>query len=748
MHKKRLDADYDGDGSVSKGDSPEIFCECSLGKEEVVAEAEVKEEEEAKAAEHDEAQSQTETPGNEERCCVCGSEANIQVCSGCKATKYCSKKCQKSHHGHHSVYCNAIRDLEKLEKDKIYKDKSVREKQLDFWKQAKIVKLVGNKPMLSCFLNEKSTKALWDTGSMISLVDRDWLKENHPDAEVVPVAEFLEGEELTIRAANKSEIPFDGVVVLKFSLGPNEDGLSIPALVASSAIAEPIIGYNVIEHMVLHGTEADREKLKSCLCSNSSKWEPLIALIEKQASDPDFLTEIKTSESVHVPAGSKVRMRCRVKAQANSEEQTVLFTPKIREGDDELQFNECVSKLKRGKTNYVYVDAINESRVDKVVSKGSMIGSVHSVSAVIPMMRSVEVKPQKPKQKATVNAVDTGDAEEEVAAEWMPEFDLTHLDEDQKKLMTDMLKEVKGVFSRSDMDIGDVKDFEMKIHLTDNVPVKEPYRKVPRHMYSEVKNFIDDMIANGWVRESCSSYSAPIVCARKKCGGLRLCVDYRRLNNKTIPDAQPIPRIQDILDNLGGKQWFSTLDMSKAYHQGYISEEFRHLTAFSTPWTLLEWIRIPFGLRNSPPAFQRYINQLLGDMKGVICEPYLDDILVHSVTFEQHVEDLKKVLLRLMSRGVKLRGFKCHFAKKEVRYLGRMISGEGYRADPAEMAALNKFREPPKNIGELRSLLGFSGYYRGYVQGFAQRVKPLYDLLKSDVTEKDTKAKQKDKKAA
>ncbi len=326
----------------------------------------------------------------------------------------------------------------------------------------------------------------------------------------------------------------------------------------------------------------------------------------------------------------------------------------------------------------------------------------------------------------------------------MPEFDVSHLNEDQQKMIKDMLKEVKDVFSSSDMDIGNIKDFEMKINLTDNIPIKEPYRKVPRHMYSEVKNFIDDMVTNGWVQESCSSYSAPIVCARKKCGGLRLCIDYRRLNNKTVPDAQPIPRIQDILDNLGGKQWFTTLDMSKAYHQGYISEEFRHLTAFSTPWTLLEWIRIPFGLRNAPPAFQRYINQLLGDMKGVICEPYLDDILVHSESFEGHVADLKKVLVRLLSRGVKLRAFKCHFAKREVRYLGRLISGEGYRPDPAETAALDKFREPPKNIGELRSLLGFLGYYRGYVKGFAQRVKPMYDLLKC---KESVKKENKEKKA-
>ena len=281
--------------------------------------------------------------------------------------------------------------------------------------------------------------------------------------------------------------------------------------------------------------------------------------------------------------------------------------------------------------------------------------------------------------------------------------------------MMEMLKEVKGVFSRSDSDIGDIKDFEMSIQLTDNIPVKEAYRKIPRHMYTEVKNYIDDLITNGWVRESCSSYSSPIVCVRKKDGGMRLCIDYRKLNNKTVADAQPIPRIQDILDSLGGKQWFTTMDMSKAYHQGYVAEESRHLTAFSTPWTLLEWVRLPFGLKNCPPAFQRYINQMLGDLKGVICEPYLDDILTHSVTFEEHVQDLKKVLLRLLARGVKLRASKCEFAKREVRYLGRLVSGEGYRPDPAETAALDKFRDPPKTVGELAGLFRVLSYLRSRV---------------------------------
>ena len=334
------------------------------------------------------------------------------------------------------------------------------------------------------------------------------------------------------------------------------------------------------------------------------------------------------------------------------------------------------------------------------------------------------------KVKVKVSGVDGVAGEEETGSSAGPKWDLSHLEGHQQKLMEDMLERNKEVFSVNDSDIGNIPDFEMPIHLVDDKPVTAAYRKIPPHLYSEVKNYIDDLVSNGWVRESSSSYSSPIVCVRKKDGTMRMCVDYRALNAKTVPDSQPIPRIQDILDSLGGSKWFSTLDMSKAYHQGYISEESRHLTAFVTPWTLYEWLRIPFGLRNAPPAFQRYINHTLGDMKGSICEPYLDDVLCHSKDFEQHVKDLDQILTRMRSRGIKLRAEKCCFGKKEVRYLGRHVSADVYRPDPADVAVLEKFRAAPGNVGELRSLLGFLGYYRCYVQDFSRKVKPLYDMLK------------------
>ena len=131
-----------------------------------------------------------------------------------------------------------------------------------------------------------------------------------------------------------------------------------------------------------------------------------------------------------------------------------------------------------------------------------------------------------------------------------------------------------------------------------------------------------------------------------------------------------------------GKRWFSTLDMSQAYHQGEISENSRKYTAFATPWNLYEWIRIPYGIMNAPAGFQRFINSCLIGLRDKVCAAYLDDILGYSDTFEQHVKDMQAILRRLREKGIKLNPSKCVFFKEEIRYLGRLISANGYRPDP------------------------------------------------------------------
>ena len=281
-----------------------------------------------------------------------------------------------------------------------------------------------------------------------------------------------------------------------------------------------------------------------------------------------------------------------------------------------------------------------------------------------------------------------------------------------------------------DKDIGCIPDLEMEINLKNQKPVQKKYTSVPRSLYPEVKQYIEDLLNQNFINKSKSPYSSLVVCVGKKDGTLRLCIDYRELNRRTIADRHPIPRVQETLDCLGGNTWLTVLDQGKAYHQGFMSNESRAATAFVTPWGLYEWVRIPFGLMNAPANFQWFMERCLSDLRDKVTIPHLDDIIVFSRTFEAHVEHLREVLRKLRQHGVKLKPRKCSLFKREIRFLGRIVSGDGYRINPESVKAVEKLKETlPKTVGEVRQLAGTLSYYRRYIRNFAKIAKPIYDLL-------------------
>ena len=578
----------------------------------------------------------------------------------------------------------------------------------------RLVGLVGEKPIVHCQLGGEESEALWDTGAMVSMVNKTWLLQNHPSEKIESLEEFLKGDTLHLLAANNSKVAVEGVVILAFEVGGFE--IEVPFVVSADPMSHPIIGYNVIKHLVFAGGEKSCHLLKmSCPSISETNLATVVNLIKNEALQEDFV--ITSKENV-IPANSRYKVKCKTGYRTSTSEESVMFSPNVL--DSELDISESVTKVKLGR-GCVHVVVSNPTDNPVVLGKGVTLGSIEAISAVIPIMPS-ETGDDKPVQ---VDSVEVG-----IEDSWLPPVDLSHLPEDKKKIVEKVLMEEADVFCRDKEDQGDVTDMLMDIQLVDNVPVVVPHRQIPRPLYDEVKNFVNDLIVHNWVRESKSPYSSPIVCVRKKDQSLRLCIDYRALNKKIIPDKMPIPRIAEILDGLGGQEWFSTLDMAKAYHQGYVREECRKFTAFSTPWGLYEWIRIPMGISNAPPVFQRYVNMVLRGLLDRICMAYLDDILIYGRTFEDHVRNFKTVLQRLKAKGIKLRADKCFIFHQEVRYLGRLLSKNGHRPDPADTAALEKFREAPKTIGDLRTLMGFLGYYRTYIRDFSKKFKTHYDLLK------------------
>lgn len=170
----------------------------------------------------------------------------------------------------------------------------------------------------------------------------------------------------------------------------------------------------------------------------------------------------------------------------------------------------------------------------------------------------------------------------------------------------------------------------------------------------------------------------------------------------------------------------TVVDQGKAYHQGFMSKKSRPFTAFITPRGLYEWVRIPFGLTNAPVSFQRYMEGCLGNLGDEICVPYLDDVLVFSPSFEQHVQDVHQVLQWQRQCGIKLRPKKCDFFKVEVCYVGRVFFAEGYKMNPKEVEAVQKLKqEAPTTVRGVRKLMGFLSYYRAYIPDISRVARPL-----------------------
>ncbi|XP_072093102.1 transposon Tf2-1 polyprotein isoform X3 [Arachis hypogaea] len=257
-----------------------------------------------------------------------------------------------------------------------------------------------------------------------------------------------------------------------------------------------------------------------------------------------------------------------------------------------------------------------------------------------------------------------------------------------------------------------------------------PYRMSPLEM-AELKAQLEDLLGKHFIRPSVSPWGAPVLLVKKNDGSMRLCVDYRQLNKITVKNKYPLPRIDDLMDQLQGAGVFSKIDLRSGYHQIRVRDEDIPKTAFRTRYGHYEYTVMSFGLTNAPAVFMDYMNRIFRPYLDKFVIVFIDDILVYSKTEEEHTDHLRTVLQILRDRKLYAKLSKCEFWKSEVKFLGHVVSKQGIAVDPAKVEAVMNW-ERPTSVTEIRSFLGLARYYRRFIKGFSQLALPLTKLTRKD----------------
>lgn len=573
--------------------------------------------------------------------------------------------------------------------------------------------LVGPSMMASVTIEGQPCRALLDSGSRVTIIFESWYSRYLPNVPILPLTD------LAIWGLSDSNYPYKGYVAVELGLPPNPKGageaVSILALVCPDPTSpDPvpaIIGTNTkkLRSLLTHCAEfEDNDEVHSLridtlspehLPSSSTLPRGVVGQVKWQG--PGLLT---------IPPGAVHYAVCKVEQQQPLGKSILMI-----EADEtaDLPAGVLVPPVvlppSAMDTKGFTLLLRNESQKETAVPTGTVLAQVYLVDTV------TELK----KTSAQEGSID-------------PElfhFGDSPIPEVWKARLATKLAERANVFSLEEWDVGLAKGVTHHIRLRDTRPFRERSRRIAPADIEDVRRHLQELLAAGIIKESRSPYASPIVIVRKKNGKVRMCIDYRLLNSRTIPDQYTMPRIEDALDCLTGSKWFSVLDLRSGYYQVKMSEADKEKTAFICPLGFFQFERMPQGITGAPATFQRLMEKAIGDMNLIQVLVYLDDVIVFGKTLEAHEERLLKVLDRLEECGLKVSIDKCQFCQPQVKFLGHIVSASGVATDPEKVRAVTHWKKPT-DLKSLRSFLGFCGYYRRFIESYSAVVRPLTELTK------------------
>ena len=309
---------------------------------------------------------------------------------------------------------------------------------------------------------------------------------------------------------------------------------------------------------------------------------------------------------------------------------------------------------------------------------------------------------------------------------------LRNLNHQQEELIKKLLVKYIDIIEYDKEKPNLVPNVKHKIIIRDGQgPIQQKGYKETIDKKMFIKKEIEKMLKVGRIRKSYGEWASPVTLAKKKTGTYRFCVDYRALNQITKSDVYPLPRIDEMLERYEQSKWFTSIDLAAGFHQVEMDEQDKEKTAFTCSVGIYEFNVMPFGLKNAPATFQRLMNEVLYDFIGEFVEVYIDDIMIHSKNFEDHIVHVTKVLEKLKEYNLVIKLKKSKFFEQEIEFLGHEIGREGIKPNAKKVETINNIKEP-QTIKELRSFLGLCSYYRRFIKDFAKKARPLYKLLEKE----------------
>ena len=577
-----------------------------------------------------------------------------------------------------------------------------------------LTRIVGDRPLKLVKFRGIAGMSLLDSGSQVTTVSENFFREN-----ILPTGvAFQEGNWFKVNGANGLDIPYSGLSFMDITI----DGITVSE-----------VGVLIMKDT--SETVAQRQQIPGLIGTNVLCRLPQFREVLKLGNkDKTQFAYVAGSTAQLVPAQSIAK----INIYSSSVKGPLLVEPLSNSVAKNVSL---VPTFYSGHSKNMTVFVLNNSVCDVYLKPSLRIGIVQSVSISSSDQSDIQIdlhcnqmvisRCEEVGDKSNVRGNSSGS---QVTAESGIKH-LPSIDPESFPGNAQQLKEVQklflkhaGVFLKEGEQLSCTPTVQHRIRTKDDIPVAQPYRRIPPGQWQLVKKHIQDLLSEQIIKESNSSYASPIVIVHKKNGEIRLCVDFRKLNQKITRDVFPIPRIEESLDALRGSCLFSTLDLASAYHQIKVAPEDRHKTAFCTPMGLYEYIRMPFGLTNAPSTFSRLVSQVFRDEVFQILLVYLDDIIVYGVNMDEQIERLDTVFTRLREHNLKIKASKCVFFKDQVKYLGHIVSSKGVETDPTKVIAVAQW-QPPKTLKELRSFLGMASYYRRFVHNLASIASPLHKLV-------------------